>query len=74
MWNLMMAGYILRRSGGICNAASSGKKSKKGAKDLETAQKYVGIPYKKFITPVKTLFAYLMHSLHSLLENEGAIN
>ena len=50
------------------------KKSQKGAKALETAQKHVGLPCKKLITPVKTRFAYLIHSFRSLLENKCTIN
>ena len=43
------------------------KKSQKGAKVLETAQKHVGLPCKKLIKPVKTRFYYLIHSFRSLL-------
>ena len=45
-----------------------------GGKSLETAQNNVGLPCKKLITPVKTRFAYLIHSFHYLLECRGAIN
>ena len=49
------------------------KKSQKGTKALETAQKQVIIPYKRLITPVNNKFAYLIHSFYSLLENKGVI-
>ena len=38
------------------------KKHKRGKKAFETAQKHVGLPCKNLITPVKTCFAYLIHS------------
>ena len=50
------------------------KKSQKEAKALETAHKYVLIPCKRLITPVETRFAYLIHSLFSILGNKGSIN
>ena len=49
-------------------------KTQKGAKALETAFNHVEIPCKKMITPVKTRFAYLIHSFRSLLENIGVVN
>ena len=33
------------------------KKSQKGAKVLETAQKHVGLPFKRLITPAKNRFS-----------------
>ena len=50
------------------------KQSQKGEKALETAQNNVGLTCKKLITPVKTLFVYLIHSFRSLLENKVLIN
>ena len=41
---------------------------------METAQKNVGLPCKRLITPVKNRFDYLIHSLQSCIENIGAIN
>ena len=38
------------------------KKTQKGEKVLDTAQKHVGLPCKNIITPVKTRFVYLIHS------------
>ena len=46
----------------------------KWGKSLEIAQKYLGLPCKRLITPVKNPFAYLIHSFRSLVENKGAIN
>ena len=37
------------------------KKITKGGKSLETAQKHVGLPCKRLITPIKTHFACLIH-------------
>ena len=67
MWNMMMAGYILRLPVEICNAASPEKKSQKGAKALDTAQNHVEILCKKLITPIKTRFSNLIHSFRSIL-------
>ena len=50
------------------------KQNTKGAKALDTAQKHVGIPCKRRITPVKPHFAYLVHSVQSLIKNKGSVN
>ena len=50
------------------------KNPQKGAKALEEAQKHLGLPSSKLITPVKTSFAYIIHSFHSLLEKILTIN
>ena len=34
----------------------------------------MGLPCKRLITPVKKIFAYLIHSFLSILENMGAVN
>ena len=49
------------------------KKSQKGAQDLREAQIHCGIKEKRLLAPVSTRFAYLIHSLMSLLENKPSI-
>ena len=44
------------------------KKSQKGAKALDKAQKNVGLPCKKLITTFKTSFVYLINTLGSIIE------
>ena len=51
----------------------SWKKSQKGKKTLERAQKHAVLTCKKLIKPVKTSYAYLIHSFWYLIENKGAI-
>ena len=53
---------------------TSTKKLQKWAKDLETAHNHVGLTCKRLITPVKNIFAYLIHSFRYLLENKGVVN
>ena len=50
------------------------KQITKGVKALETAQNNEGLPCKRLIKPVNNLFAYLIHSFRSLIENKGAMN
>ena len=49
------------------------KISQKEEKSLETSQKYVGLPCKMLITPVKTRFVYIIHSFLYLIKNKGSI-
>ncbi len=50
------------------------KKSSKGAQMLSAAQVHCKLKPRKLLTPVKTRFAYLIHSFRSLLRNREAIN
>ena len=50
------------------------ERSHKGEKALEAAQNNSGLPSRMLVTPVKNRFAYLIHSLRSLLGNKPDIN
>ena len=50
------------------------KKSQKGATFLAQSQEHCGLRPKRMLTPVKTRFAYLIHSFRALLENRPAID
>ena len=50
------------------------KKPHKVAKALETSLKHLGLHFKRLITPVKTCFDYLIHSLRSPIKNKVATN
>ena len=49
------------------------KKIHKGERALREAQIHCGIKEKRLLTPVSTIFVYLIHSFRSLLENKPAI-